>query len=215
MNCLKKLLVCLLVCAVSSSVVLKQSYAEEVLTQDDIEAADEYVEVEDGQLVINDEEELIEEIGDESQEYIEENLEICNQLIDEGIIGLKKNGTLYLLDDDSLTIQGGNINRTSLYWWGFNRYNSYKNTNEIIKEFNKQAANGKAISNSKFVSLIGMMPVFGTLIKATSNVSGILGSGFSSLASAYKSKNKSYGTITKVYWTIVGSSISSQTKNTK
>lgn len=215
MSLLKKMLVCLLVCVVGSSVNLKQSYAEEVLTNDDIEVADEYVEVEDGQLVINNDEELLEEIGDESQECIEENLEICNQLIDEGVIGLKKNGTLYLLDDDSLTIQGGNINRTSLYWWGFNRYNSYKKTNEIIKEFSRQAGNGKTLSNSKFVSLIGLMPVFGTLIKVTSNVSGILGSGFSSLANAYKSKNKSYGTITKVYWTIVGSSISSQTKNTK
>lgn len=199
--------------SVYSCSIMHPVYADDSFVKENI--ADDYVEVKNGQLIVSNEKELKKKIGKETVNEVEDDLEICNRLIEEGYIGVKKNGTLYLLNDSSLTIQGGNITRTNLYWWGFKRYNNNKQTQEIIKELEKQSGSGKTISNSKLVSLLGMAPVFGTMINATAKVSGILGSGFSKLSSAYKSKNKGYGTITTVYWSVVGSSITSQTTSTK
>lgn len=141
---------------------------------------------------------------------IEESISFANLLIDEDVADIKENGTLYV-QSENLTIQGGNINATRLYWWGWHRYNSNTNTKRIIREFKKQVT----YSNHWVTEIL-----FGSLATAPAGfaiaaIPKMLGGSLNSFANALESKNKGYGTIIAVNWVVVGSNIKSQTKNTK
>ena len=133
------ILICLTILGGSLSSVFAESASFQTFSEDEIKNADKYIINHNNQLVINNKNALIREVGTQKYSLIVNDLELCNYLISNGKISIKKNGTLYINDDDSLTIQGGNINATRLYWWGWHRYNDNRNTKNIIKEFRKQS----------------------------------------------------------------------------
>ena len=213
---MKKIIICVLslvmimgVCTTSAFALEDNTY--DGLTQDIIEIADEYVKKDQEKLVVINQAELKEILGVNDYNNVIANVENCNQLIEADLIGIKEHGSLYIQGDDELTIQGGNINATRLYWWGWHRYNNCYNTKKIVKEFKKQAN----YSNSATAKLIfgGLAGVPGGFLLAS--IPDLVGGSLKSFANKLEKKNKGYGTIIAANWIVVGSNIKSQTKNTK
>lgn len=182
-----------------------------VLSQEVIEIANKYIKNEDDRLIVTNQDELRTIINTNNFNAVIARVDFCNQLIKEKSVGIKDNGSLYIEGDDELTIQGGNINATRLYWWGWHRYNDNANTKRIIKKFRKQGS----YSNSWVTEMI-----FGSLAAAPAgfviaSIPKLVGGTLKSFANALERKNKGYGTIIAANWVVVGSNIKSQTKNTK
>lgn len=182
-----------------------------VLSQEVIEIANKYIKNEDDRLIVTNQDELRTIINTNNFNAVIARVDFYNQLIKEKSVGIKDNGSLYIEGDDELTIQGGNINATRLYWWGWHRYNDNANTKRIIKKFRKQGS----YSNSWVTEMI-----FGSLAAAPAgfviaSIPKLVGGTLKSFANALESKNKGYGTIIAANWVVVGSNIKSQTKNTK
>ncbi|MCL2212253.1 MAG: hypothetical protein FWB93_00250 [Oscillospiraceae bacterium] len=45
-------------------------------------------------------------------------IDYLNEYIEEEVLAITPNLTIYEIDDDTLTIQGGNVNRITFLWWG-------------------------------------------------------------------------------------------------
>lgn len=213
---MKKIILSVLSFVMLLSMCLSNAFALEnsessTLSQEVIDIADKYIENEENRLILTCQDELKSIIGINNFNAVIANVEFCNQLLEKEIIDIKENGTLYIDSDDELTIQGGNINATRLYWWGWHRYNDNANTKKIIKEFRKQVK----YSNSRAAEII-----FGSLAAVPggfvlSSIPKLLGGTFTNFANELSKKNKGYGTIIAANWVVAGSNIKSQTKNTK
>lgn len=211
---MKKLILSALSFLMVFSATMTSAFALEddnLLSQEIIEIADKYIVEEGTQLVVSSKEELMKEIGEYNYNIVLENIEFCNELVDEGLIGVKENGSLYVIGDDTLVIQGGNINDTRLYWWGWHRYNDNANTKKIITSFRKQESYADSvIAQIIFGGLNGIPGGF-----AIAAIPKLVGDSLKSFANELESKNKGYGTIIAANWVVVGSNIKSQSKNTK
>lgn len=182
-----------------------------VLSQEVIEIANKYIKNEDDKLIVTNQDELKTIIDTSNFNAVIANVDFCNKLIEEKEIGIKDNGSLYIERDDELTIQGGNINATRLYWWGWHRYNDNANTKRIVKEFRKQGSYSDSWVTEMIFGSLAAVP--GGFVIAS--IPKLLGGSLKSFANALESKNKGYGTIIAANWVVVGSNIKSQTKNTK
>lgn len=200
----------LLVVGVSTSGVFALETTEDQ-TEGIIDIANEYIINENGLLVITSKDHLKKKLSVQEYDFVVENINYSNQLLKSKEVEIKENGSLYLVNDDSLIVQGGNINATRLYWWGWHRYNSDTNTKKIIKSFRKQVN----YSNSGIAGYI-----FGALDNVPggfliTSIPDLIGGSLTGFANALEKKNKKYGTIIAANWVVFGSNIKSQTKNTK
>ena len=185
-----------------------------VLSQEVIEIANKYIKNEDDKLIVTNQDELKNIIDANNFNAVIANVDFCNRLIEEKVVGIKDNGSLYIEGDDELTIQGGNINATRLYWWGINRFNDNKRSKKMVSELRIQYKNSKSLTTQVMAGLIGVAT---ESIGATAlNIlPSAFGGSLNSFANAIEKANKGYGTILAINWVVVGSKIKSQTRNTK
>lgn len=213
---MKKLILSVLSFVMLLGLGVNNAFALEVndsttLSQRVIEITNQYVINENDRLIISNQEELKKLIGSNDFEAVIENINYCNSLIEEDKIGIKENGSLYLENDTMLTIQGGNINATRVYWWGWHRYNDNLSTKKIVKEFRRQVKYSNSWVTEKIFGSFRDVPG-GFVIES---IPKLLGGTLKNFANGLESKNKGYGTIIAANWVVAGSNIKSQSKNTK
>lgn len=68
---------------------------------------------------------------------VEENIQYLNEKATDDEITITDNGTIYDTNDDSLSIQSGNVDSFKTYWWGYRRYSCRNCSANIQDGFNK------------------------------------------------------------------------------
>lgn len=122
--------------AVSSKAFAESAENDAVMTQEEfISEADEYIEVtDDGFIELELPDELIGELTPEEYEQMMAGISTINEAVESGELAVTPNGTIYETDDDELVVQGGNVDKVQLKWWGIRRYANYNNARYIANE---------------------------------------------------------------------------------
>lgn len=179
---------------------------DETLSQEEfINIADEYIEVSDeGVIEFDIPETISEKISEEDLITYKESIDNLNLLIEEGVLTITENGTIYETDNDELVVQGGNVDDVSIHWWGVRRYASHNTANKIAyKAGNFSAWSGYAT----FASALGVLLVPDGRVKAALSIctacAAFPWAYFAHLQNNINYYNGSRGVVIDVTWVLI------------
>ena len=175
-----------------------------------IDILGQYIEYEDGEIVIEGNFEslyyiLDEDIFEDVVEYMTEGIEYLNELIDEGELIITENGTIYEYYDDEFNLQSVRRNRVTRHWWGLRVYTCQANTRRVVGNLRRNSENVLWIS--------GFTAIFGGPVGTKFGLLGAAAAGFATrVARAMEDRNRGHsrGIITSFPWIPLGFSTSRQ-----
>lgn len=133
---MKKVIACFSALCLSILMFTMAASAEsnKVLTvspENAIEVFDPYVtQNSDGDFVLSIPEDITLDIDSSLYNQVMTVISITNQRLDDGLLAVAPNGTLYKTDDDYLYVQGG-VDSSSTHWWGYKMYMCTDCSNEF------------------------------------------------------------------------------------
>lgn len=172
-----------------------------------IDELDDDVEVVNGQFVLEISQKEIDKIGQENYEAILAGMEQVNDLLQTEEYDVTDNGTVYEINED-LAIQGGNVDKVVVKWWGIKRYASKKSAKKIVSTFNTISNSAWMVSGgtASYTAAAALAPE-GLISKGSAAVSALI-SGLSAVGAGYfgliatriDAKNGSIGVIINFTW---------------
>lgn len=97
-----------------------------------IDVASEYVisNTKTKQVEIKNLEELKLKLNTNEIEYIQQSVNIVNNLLNQRIVTMLDDGSMWLTNE--IRLRGGKINRSEVKFWGLRRYNNQANTKKLL-----------------------------------------------------------------------------------
>lgn len=210
MKIIKKIVVVIItLCLVvnTSSFAFAGETASEVKEEkicDFIDAADEYIEVNDkGYIELNVPKDIVKMISTEEYQQIIEGIDEINSEIEAGELVVTENCTIYDVSDDELVVQGGNVDKVVKHWWGFTRYANNKNSKKLVKKLNSDASSINIIAAG--AGAVALIPVPVTTLPAgvAAAASGLSAAWMNRLACLIDERNKGKGVKITLTWCMI------------
>ena len=168
---------------------------------------DEKVSVICGQFVLSVSEDEIACFDQEDFESILYGMDTVNGLLRTDAYDVTANGTVYETDEQ-LVIQGGNVDKVVVKWWGIKRYASKSSADKIVSTFNTISNSAWMVpgGTASYAAAAALFPE-GLISKTSSAVSAFV-SGITAVAAGYygliatriDAKNGTKGVIINITW---------------
>lgn len=193
----------------STFAVSSSAFADDVsMSQEQfIEKADEFVEVtDDGLIELELPDKLVDAIEPEEYEQIMEGIAAINEAVESGELAVTSNGTIYETEDEELVVQGGNVNKITLNWWGVRIWLDHDNAKYFANQMSKVGEWTTSLSYrlglvsgaSAFVSKTA-----GAILFGLSGLAGLFGVYFTRLGRNINYYNGYKGVIIDITWVFV------------
>lgn len=167
-----------------------------------IDVASEYVisNTKTKQVEIKNLEELKLKLNTNEIEYIQQNVNIVNNLLNQRIVTMLDDGSMWLTNE--IRLRGGKINRSEVKFLGLRRYNNQANTKKAADELIKNGKQLKNITNIHPV-VLGILGLTGGVLGTIAGAVGlgnVAGNWAYNIGLELRKKNNTYGTVLDINW---------------